>query len=222
MAKKCRKCGYERKATDVAPTYECPKCGAIYAKVEAAMKNASCNAKADNSEVAKNRKLAAEIWDIDLKYLQKGEEIEYADRPSMLCCIVPSIWIGLMVFTSIWIVILRITEDESAQNVGGFVFGYMLLAVPGIYVLLKQYSTRFAITTRGLIKRTGIITTNIKTIPFKHITSIEVKETLTGKLLGYAHLLIDTSGSGQAIEFRWDYIKAAYNVKKLIEKHLGE
>jgi len=32
---KCLKCGYERKDKEHAPDYECPSCGAIYAKVEA-------------------------------------------------------------------------------------------------------------------------------------------------------------------------------------------
>lgn len=31
MSKKCLKCGYEMKPTDVAPEYECPGCGAIKA-----------------------------------------------------------------------------------------------------------------------------------------------------------------------------------------------
>ncbi|MBM9521292.1 hypothetical protein JWG39_15850 [Desulforhopalus vacuolatus] len=38
MTKICKKCGYERQPTDTAPDYECPKCGAIYAKVEAHLK----------------------------------------------------------------------------------------------------------------------------------------------------------------------------------------
>lgn len=37
MAKTCVKCGYERQPTDTAPDYECPKCGVIYAKAEAAL-----------------------------------------------------------------------------------------------------------------------------------------------------------------------------------------
>ncbi len=37
MGKQCLKCGYERNASDLSPEYECPKCGAIYSKVEAAL-----------------------------------------------------------------------------------------------------------------------------------------------------------------------------------------
>lgn len=36
MSKKCVKCGYVRQTSDTAPWYECPKCGVIYAKAEAA------------------------------------------------------------------------------------------------------------------------------------------------------------------------------------------
>lgn len=35
MQKKCLKCDYVRTAADISPEYECPHCGAIYAKVEA-------------------------------------------------------------------------------------------------------------------------------------------------------------------------------------------
>lgn len=36
MGKTCLKCGYVRGAAESVPEYECPGCGAIYAKVEAA------------------------------------------------------------------------------------------------------------------------------------------------------------------------------------------
>lgn len=35
MSIECKKCGYTRKPHDAAPDYECPSCGAVYAKVEA-------------------------------------------------------------------------------------------------------------------------------------------------------------------------------------------
>lgn len=41
MGRKCLKCGHERLPSDVAPEYECPACGAVYAKVEAALRKQS-------------------------------------------------------------------------------------------------------------------------------------------------------------------------------------
>ncbi len=39
MSKECVKCGYVRQTKDTAADYECPKCGVIYAKAEAALAN---------------------------------------------------------------------------------------------------------------------------------------------------------------------------------------
>lgn len=157
------------------------------------------------------------MWDINSKYLQKDETIEYTDRPSMLSCILAYIWAGFMMFTAIMMLIVN-TSDMTSMRPMSLI--YVLLALPAIYAILKRLSTRYAISNRGLLQRVGIITTSIKTVTFKHVTSIEVKETIAGKIFRYAHLLIDTSGSGQAVEIRWKYVNAAHKVKKLIEKHI--
>lgn len=38
MGRKCNKCGYERKEEEIAPDYECPKCGIIYDKSKLKLK----------------------------------------------------------------------------------------------------------------------------------------------------------------------------------------
>ena len=38
MARVCLKCNYERTPTELAPETECPQCGAIYAKIEKALR----------------------------------------------------------------------------------------------------------------------------------------------------------------------------------------
>lgn len=42
MGKTCLKCNYIRQDSDIAPDYECPKCGTIYAKFEAALSRKEC------------------------------------------------------------------------------------------------------------------------------------------------------------------------------------
>lgn len=55
--KNCLKCGYQRLATDTGPDFSCPKCGAVYAKVEAALaekirQNALNNSQKDSPKQA--------------------------------------------------------------------------------------------------------------------------------------------------------------------------
>lgn len=152
------------------------------------------------------------MWDIDSAYLQEDETIEYTDRPSMLSCLFSYIWVGLMVF---FLIIALLKAAPVSMLIPVVVF-----MLPSIYFILKKLSTRYAISNKGLLIRIGIITNSIKTVPFKHITSIEVKEDISGKICHYAHILIDTSGTGREIEMRWNYVRAAHKVKKLIDKHL--
>lgn len=159
------------------------------------------------------------MWDINLDYLQKDETLEYSDRPSMLSCIFSYVWTGFMVFYAVMIFIASVRSDTSGMGFMSLLF--ILFALPAVYFILKTLSTRYAVSNKGVLKRTGIVTASIKTVPFKHITSVEVKETIMGKIFRYAHLLIDTSGSGQSVEFRWNYVNAAHKVKKLIEKRLS-
>lgn len=56
MGKLCKKCGYERQVSDIAPDYECPKCGAIYAKVEARLKSQAETLNQQNAKTKRPKK----------------------------------------------------------------------------------------------------------------------------------------------------------------------
>jgi len=47
LSKECKKCGYIRKSNETGSEYECPKCGAVYAKVEAALARKKSGANKD-------------------------------------------------------------------------------------------------------------------------------------------------------------------------------
>jgi len=159
------------------------------------------------------------MWNLDSKHLQNDEVIEYIDHPNMLSCILSYIWVGFIAFDVITILISSFIKSNPTETMS-MILACIALASPGIYIILKRLSTRYAISNRRLLSRTGIITNNIKSVSFKHITSIEVKESMLGKIFKYAHILIETSGSGQAIESEWKFVTSAYKVKKLIEAHV--
>lgn len=172
------------------------------------------------------------MWKIDSKYLQSDEQLEYADRPSRLSCITAYIWFGLIMLfllVSLIAIIIGIISPVSRTAVLQFLedYGYLLVilvvaALPALYVILKRLSTYYAITNKGLIQRKGIIVTNIKSVPFEHIISTRIKETIRGKIFRYANLIIDISGSGRAVELKWNYLTGVHSAKKLIEMHIQE
>ena len=72
MARKCLKCGHERLHTDSSPNFECPNCGAIYAKVEAALKKNT-----------NNESLTDEELEITVLHLQWEQQHRVFDNTNM-------------------------------------------------------------------------------------------------------------------------------------------
>lgn len=58
MPKICKKCGYERQEVEKVSEYECPNCGAIYAKVEVRLKREAEELLRQNEKIEKERQAA--------------------------------------------------------------------------------------------------------------------------------------------------------------------
>jgi uncharacterized membrane protein YdbT with pleckstrin-like domain len=131
----------------------------------------------------------------------------------------------LLVFLVVMIIgiISPVSRTAVIQFLESYSYSLVILvvaALPALYVILKRLSTYYAITNKGLIQRKGIIITNIKSVPFEHIISTRIKETIGGKIFHYAHLIIDISGSGKTVELKWNYLTGVHSAKKLIEIHI--
>jgi len=81
MTKICKKCGYERQSTDTAPDYECPKCGAIYTKVETHIrKQAEEKLRAKEIEEKRERERALQLKKEEEKQTRKAQAKAVRDR----------------------------------------------------------------------------------------------------------------------------------------------
>lgn len=81
MGKKCLNCGHERQPTDISPDYECPKCGAIYAKMEAALRSETPlpkNIPVETRDVVQNTKFWGRLGDFILNPRNRGALIVVA------------------------------------------------------------------------------------------------------------------------------------------------
>ena len=162
------------------------------------------------------------MWQINPKHLQKDERIEFTDKPSMVSfsCIFAYLWTLIMFLPAIMILFVSLRPD-SDRVMAVMSLLYLILALPAVYLIVATSATRYAITNKGIVTRTGILVSNIKAINYKHITSVSLKETIFGRLLRYANLFIDTSGSGSSIELKWRNVKSADKVKRLIDAHIS-
>ena len=162
------------------------------------------------------------MWEINPKYLQQDETIVFTDKPSMVSfsCIFAYLWTLVMLLPAIVVFFVSLSPGTDKTMMVMSLL-YLVLALPAIYLIMATTATRFVITSKGIVMRTGIFVSNIKTVNYKHITSVSLKETILGRLLRYASLLVDTSGSGSFIELKWRNVKSAHKVKRLIDEHIS-
>lgn len=140
------------------------------------------------------------MWEID-QHFQEGEKILYQGNPD---------WAGY-----IWgfIFVLLFT-------LGGFpsiIFSLLILGV----IALKRLSTKYVITNKRVVGRYGILSEDLKSSTFKHITSVRVKQSVLNKPFNIGNIIVDTAGSGAGVEFVWHAVKNPVQVKNQIEKQIA-
>jgi uncharacterized membrane protein YdbT with pleckstrin-like domain len=135
------------------------------------------------------------MWEVE-PHLQKDEKIELSGSPVWI-----SYWILFLVaLLFIWTIIIPV-----------LIVGY---------IVLHRSSTKFMVTDKRVAARMGIISEVFKASSFKHITSVKVRQGLLGKIFHYGDVVIDTSGTGSGVAFRWGSISNPIEVKNMIEQHI--
>jgi len=153
-------------------------------------------------------------WDIK-KHLQKEEKITYEGTPK---------WIGYL-----WYFILALLIIPAGIISTFYYWDYLALSIvltaviPVLIILwtiLSKLSTKYAITNKRVIARRGIISENLKSSTFKHITSLEIKQGLIGKIFNFGNIIVKTSGSGISADFAWKYVGDHVQVKNRMERRI--
>jgi len=223
MIRKCLKCG-ESNPDATGDTLEaCPKCGAIYTKVEAAQK--VIEEKRRVLEEANARKAAADAKAAEAK--TKANETKESQPASPTSTRSPPTgYVGRNLIPG---------EEVLYQGKLSFwsllspiVFGLLLLPVGGIGVLLWIYaflcynSTELAITNKRVIAKFGIISTRTIELNLNRIEGIQVIQSTLGHLFDYGSLIISGTGSSKEpipgisspLAFRQAFASAQDNIGK--------
>lgn len=135
------------------------------------------------------------MWELN-KHLQPKEKIIFEENPAYI----GFFWLFVFAVLFIWTIVIPI------------------LIV--LMVVLTVSSTKYALTNKRVIGRFGILSEDFKSATPKFITSIEVQQSITGKIFNFGTISIETAGSGQKVDFKWRYVKDPITVKNKIEKYI--
>ena len=132
---------------------------------------------------------------IDKDLLNEGETIVVSTRTHPKALILPIL--ALVVLLAIGVVVQRWIDQEVVTLVA-----WALVAVGVVWFVLRPFliwlTATYAITTRRLITRHGVITRRGHDIPLSRISDVAYEKDLLDRLLGCGTLIIsDASTHGQ-------------------------
>jgi len=102
----------------------------------------------------------------------------------------------------------------------GIPLSFVLIGIPilvGSYLSFKN--TNYVVTTRGLYRKRGIFSRDVKQIGFDKVQNISYSQTAVGARLGYGSVEISTAGSS-GVELRFRSIPSPADIQELISREI--
>jgi len=134
--------------------------------------------------------------DVDLSWLtlDDGEEVLWASTPHK-SSLVPALAIGIPL-------------------------SFVLIGIPILVSAYLSYkNTNYVVTSRGLYRKRGIVSRDVKQIGFDKVQNISYTQDAIGSQLGYGTVDISTAGSS-GVELRFRNIPAPADTQELISREI--
>ncbi len=97
-------------------------------------------------------------------------------------------------------------------------FAFLIILFLYLMIILDQKSTKYVLTNRNLMKRSGIISESLFSVRLEEITSLAVQQSTIGKIIDHGDLIVDSRGTGDHYEFILKKIKKPEEVRRIIKE----
>ena len=124
--------------------------------------------------------------------LNTGEKINNFTKPSIKPPIIQTILLLPVFFFSGYV----IYEGKVILTI---ITAILLGAVSMIFEMIKIYVSEFAVTNKRVISKLGLIRRDVEEMNLKSIESVNLKQSIIGRVLNYGNIVISGSVSSQVI-----------------------
>jgi uncharacterized membrane protein YdbT with pleckstrin-like domain len=157
--------------------------------------------------------------------LNPGERVLYATDLHWIVLlrsvVVDAIFSGAGVALLVWAYTGKFTERGEAQmigmvGVGLIVFGNLILALSWI----RRSATEMAVTNKRVIIKVGFLTKRTIELFLSKVESVEVEQTLAGRMMGYGSIALrGTGGTNEPFSHVANPLEFRRQVQHQIEEH---
>jgi uncharacterized membrane protein YdbT with pleckstrin-like domain len=97
-------------------------------------------------------------------------------------------------------------------------YSITIIGIPfGIYLLIQNISTEMGVTTKRIILKKGFISRNTSEQFLKKTESVELQQSIFGRILGYGDIRCTATGGSM---FIFTFVTDPVNAKRVIENQL--
>lgn len=93
----------------------------------------------------------------------------------------------------------------------------MSFVIIGIPLLIKYMFTEYGLTNNRVVTKTGFISRSTEEMKLSKIETVEVKQSILGRILGYGNVIVSGTGSSHVVISR---VANPLDVKKAIDKEM--
>jgi uncharacterized membrane protein YdbT with pleckstrin-like domain len=91
---------------------------------------------------------------------------------------------------------------------------WVLLVIPAFFIWLRRWSTEYAVTSRRLVTKVGLVARSGDELRLRRIESVQVRQGLLGRILGYGDVIATGQGSQAVTLYN---VVDPMNVKRVLE-----
>lgn len=156
------------------------------------------------------------------KTLMADEKILYSTHPHWIVFYAPILWLLVCIFVPI---INSFSAEANlvifGNTLGGWIvrFAFLMMAFSAISSLIKYLATEYVMTNRRMIVKTGLIRRNSFEIFLNRIESIQVDQSVFGRIMDYGTIVIGGVGGSKDTFF---YIPSPLALRQKVQEHLGQ
>lgn len=114
--------------------------------------------------------------------------------------------------------ILIVCAYISAPNKEGMGIWVCLFVWWPVYDFLRLYTTEMVVTNKRVICRKGIIGVKTEELKYQKIESVEIKQSILGRIFGYGTLWFSGTGSSKV---KFENIEDPWTIKSRVETIIG-
>ncbi|THE66617.1 PH domain-containing protein [Salinadaptatus halalkaliphilus] len=156
----------------------------------------------------------------DWFHISDDEEIVWESRPHPIELGAGVPVGGVLAFTGLGLAGWGLTEGSALLTVLGLVCLLGGAALVGVRYLFWT-NTRYVITSSELYKKHGVVSRDVTQFRLERVQNTSLKQSMTGRALGYGDLTVYTAGSGDP-ELTFERVPRPEHASSILSTQLGK